>query len=1856
MGGVTSGRPGSSPNRASVRSSTRRSAGALPAILVIAALVGSCAGPAPTASPVPGTTPGPSATGAATTPGTGTTTATPAAPSSTSTPSSTTDPTTWTRVTATGTPAVADLQPTKSGLGGVAVDTAFRITSLDGRAPADIAARLVSNPPLAFTVASTDGATAVIRPSAKLLPGTLYRISLTRADGSVETTWAAQTALPLAVVETIPGDQATGVPLTTGIEITFNQTGVTAASLKQHLTITPKTAGRFEVAGRTLVFVPSKPLAKGRVYTVTVTHGLPLAGTGQVLAEDWVIRFETAAKARSQVSVGLKHTFTEATPREKAAIGVVMDMPEDAKAPASIPVTVHRLASLAAAMDAWRAIENAPEWTLVSTTPPVPIAGLTRVVKAGLKVHDSNEGGSWIQLPKRLAAGWYLVTETWAGLPRQAVLQVTDIAAFSMLGVGKSAVWVNDLATKKAAVGATVTIDGKRVGTTDDRGLLVATTPSTLKLGEEASSTPTVVVRSGSRSAFQPVSAGRFCASCADTVTDDQWWQLFASDRSLLRSTDTINAWGVVRNRDTGGVPSSLTVTLRPDQGWNETDTAISTSRASPDANGAFSVRLALEDLPVGDYRLVLSTGKTQLGELWVQVATIVKPGFRVEMTTDRHAVLSGARVIASIDAAFFEGTPVAGTELSLSSDSVEGETKVSTDADGHASGPVAVRLDSSEDQWGVTAVQAVPTLPEEAQISVTSDVAVFRATAVVDTSAAVAGTRLTITGKVSSVVFERFETVSPAALWDVDPRGAGRPDAAVQVQITQHTPVRRQTGTRYDFITKQVEPIYDYTDKEEVVSRQTVRTGVDGTFRLAVTVKGGNRSYDVRATYADEGGRKVTASAWADGPEMRSDSRSAWLEAADPGQGSEGEGREYSVGDSVRVTFKGGLENAPVSRYFFAIAHRGLTYATVGTAPTFRTTFTAESVPSMRITGVRFNGYGYDLAISSYGASLRLADRALTVQVTPDKTRYAPGDTATVTIRTLGPDGKPVAASVYVQTVDEKLYAMGAADQVDPLEALYEDLGDGVIAWAASHRTPADDYGDGKDTTGGGGPERGDFRDWLVATMVTTGSDGTAKVAVPLSDDLTSWHVSAAAVNAALEAGSGTGFLAVGLPFFAESTIAPEYLVADRPIIRVRGFGSGVAAGEQVTFTVTSDTLPMSGVTVTAPAFKAAEVALPALSAGTHRIRIAATVGSGSTLRSDILVRTFEVVTTRTSRLMTTWAALEGPIAVKAGDGMTRIALVDAGRGRVVPLLQELSWASSGRSDRVLAAGLANRVLVEQFGLEAPAVTDETGLDRFRGENGALAIIPYGSMNLEATALAAMARDPRLDAGRLAEWLAWIVTDDQEYAREQRLLALAGLAGLGEPVLPDVREAAAQANLTVPEQINIAIAALYAGDEALARSIEQDVLTRHGLRVGRWVRIDPGAGADAAVQTARLAIVAASLGDPVAAEMDAWVAENPPVTTTVDLERALAARGWAQRVAGAAAVAAVTVDGTRREVTVQPGEPASVVLTPAQAATARLEPVSGSVLAVTSWMGPLDPASLTPAKGQVLQRTVAPSGAIGSTDTVIVKLDVTLGPEARKECWRVTDLAPSGLAPITGGGGWREDEDGNSAWTGTSPDFVDGQRVEFCVSRDPKQPVQTLRYVARVVTPGTYLWEPAVLQSEVVPDQGLVLDAGDGDDQGDEPVEPVRADAAAEPRRRPSGRDRLPRRQRPAVEQRARAQGLAQVDGHPRCGVAGARLEALERADCEGHEDQAVHAHDVRPHDPAVGRPARRAVTLHDQRLERARVRAGLRLILGEPPDGAAQAVGQDPGRPALAPAGHLPGTARRDHRHGRPFPDRRR
>ncbi len=290
-----------------------------------------------------------------------------------------------------------------------------------------------------------------------------------------------------------------------------------------------------------------------------------------------------------------------------------------------------------------------------------------------------------------------------------------------------------------------------------------------------------------------------------------------------------MNAAGGEQNRDTGAVPSSLRVTLLTDAG-DDTALPISTSTVKTDAVGAFEVAVPLRALPAGSYRLRVEAGRASVGELWLDVGTITKPAYRLTIAPDRRAVTSGERVSVALHGSFFEGTPVAGTRIELVPDEGRG-TKVTTDAEGDATGSVRLDMPYEDEQWTVVAIQATPTLPEEAEIVASSTVAVFRGNHLVDVAGTVAAGRIRVTGRVTDVAFDRFEAASDNALWSVDPHGAPVPGADVQLHIEEHWAVRKQVGSAYDFVLKRVVPGVRVGGSVATSRRPRVTTGTDGTF-----------------------------------------------------------------------------------------------------------------------------------------------------------------------------------------------------------------------------------------------------------------------------------------------------------------------------------------------------------------------------------------------------------------------------------------------------------------------------------------------------------------------------------------------------------------------------------------------------------------------------------------------------------------------------------------------------------------------------------------------------------------------------------------------------------------------------------------------------------------------------------------------------------------------------------------------------------------------------------------------------------------------------------------------------------------
>jgi hypothetical protein len=481
---------------------------------------------------------------------------------------------------------------------------------------------------------------------------------------------------------------------------------------------------------------------------------------------------------------------------------------------------------------------------------------------------------------------------------------------------------------------------------------------------------------------------------------------------------------------------------------------------------------------------------------------------------------------------------------------------------------------------------------------------------------------------------------------------------------------------------------------------------------------------------------------------------------------------------------------------------------------------------------------------------------------------------------------------------------------------------------------------------------------------------------------------------------------------------------------------------------------------------------------AGDHAIRIEASATHAGRQLSDVLIRTVHVLDTRLGTLASSFDALGTDFHPQGGDGLTTYVVTDAGRGRLIAPLRDLAASTSARFDATAAAEVARALLIREFDVPAASLPT-TGFDpaRYQREDGT-ALLPYGSADLFLTARAALVAGSVVDVDVLRAAFNAQLNPEEPTTRERQITALAGLAGIGDDVLGRLAAFDA-ATLTVREQLCLALAFAASGDEATARTIEANVLEASGQRLGPWVRLGVGTSLDDSLEASGLLLLlAARLGDPIANAVARYLADQPSTQHVFPLEQLAYVQGMLERLPRAAGKFAWTVDGQRHEETLELGGASTLVLTPSQRAGFRLEPLAGQLAVATSWLAsggtlPADPAiSVT--------RTVTPASDAPDDHLVRVTLNVTFGAQAPAGCYRLTDLLPSGLSPVVAGAAW---PDSDTEVTAIRPYEIEGQRVSWCVGRFDQ--THSYVYSARVVTPGTYRWEPAVVQSETAPTVG---------------------------------------------------------------------------------------------------------------------------------------------------------------------------
>ena len=786
----------------------------------------------------------------------------------------------------------------------------------------------------------------------------------------------------------------------------------------------------------------------------------------------------------------------------------------------------------------------------------------------------------------------------------------------------------------------------------------------------------------------------------------------------------------------------------------------------------------------------------------------------------------------------------------------------------------------------------------------------------------------------------------------------------------------------------------------------------------------------------------------------------------------------EYKIGDEVELTFKRGDELLPSegsNHYLYLLAQNGIRELKTSSDSSYRTTFKKEFAPNVVYKGVYFNGETYqeggDAAVY-YGrfepsARFDTEERKLDVKVTPDKEAYEPGDQINLDIKVVDHNKNGVAAEVNVSLIDEALAQISWTGPTSPLSTLYSTVPSGVLQTFASHQYPMGFQDAGG--AGGGGP-RDDFKDTAFFGVVQSDRNGRAEVSLELPDNLTSWQATTQAISKDLYAGGNTSFLPVKLPFFVDATFNDTYLLADKPVIKFRAFGTQLTEGQDVTFTITSETLGINS-KVGGKAFTDTEFALPTLKEGEHEISINGQAGQ----LADELVRTIRAVSSRLEKTTAEYYDLSDTTKPEGGQTKpTTLIFADRNRGQYYSTLLGLAHEQSDRVDQRLARVEGRGLLQEYFDEQLPEA--EFTPSDYQSPEGGIALLPYSDADPELSAKVANVAGERFDTISLVQYLYSIVGSDEEGV-ERVSQALFGLAALDEPVLNLVHQLLDNTEITPRDGVFLGLALDKLGDKEKARQVYSELVSKYGEETKPYLRLEIGTDQDDfAHYTALVAILASDLETGEKEEIIGYALHSAPKDLLLNLEKLSFAETELPKLEDQPTKFSYQIGGASKEVSVQRGKTFKLQVSPQELAQIKFEVLQGNIGLTSLYNVPTTTADLTTDPSLSISRKYTVFGRsttdFSATDLIRVEIGYGFGAQSLDGLYCINDFLPSGLRVVNRPYSWNI-QDENISY----PYKIEGQEVSFSQTKPDTKPIY---YYARVLNKGEYTAEPAFIQSAV--------------------------------------------------------------------------------------------------------------------------------------------------------------------------------
>ncbi|HKZ35057.1 MAG TPA: alpha-2-macroglobulin family protein [Patescibacteria group bacterium] len=1296
--------------------------------------------------------------------------------------------------------------------------------------------------------------------------------------------WAYQAQGKFRIVNSIPGDKATDVPVNTGIEIVFSQDDYNDPI--PFLTITPSVKYHVERHNETFAIVPLDPLAEKTVYTVTVRKGLNLSSRSDPIDTDFTFTFQTKEKEQKKSYFSLDEDFQQVSPDEPLITKVyTAEWPNEKK----IQTEVYQFPSSTAFINSRKNIDEIQsswmhyyaEESIVATTT------LSRVMSVELNVQNK-ENLNFLQLPEKLPEGFYLV-QFWSDNKqdlKQLWVQSTSLTGYVSVGKEQTVVWANMLDGTPASTAKVKVLGRGEEYTTNEKGFVTFSSPSVL-FGDTRHYLE--IVNPEQKRLVLPVNS-----LSSDTPpgkkTSDEYWAYLYHERYVYTPNDTVYFYGVVKRRDTNRPPSKVEVKLDI---TGSAENAEKFSRTiTPDNDGSFIGSFKLENVPPDWGSIRLMVGDLEVASDGLSIAEYEKPEIQIEVTTDKKAIFSTEKVDFSAQAQFFDETPASHIPMKIYESRTERSTEIDTGENGEIPYTYLPQYKEPEyDSWWDSypryeTVTFAPAIAQQKIIEGQGSVYVFGSKLMLTTETEQKKNKATVKGTVNHLDLTGLNEGTSSET-------KGKPSANTPVKLSTKKTwyEKKESGTYYDFIEKTTRKSYEYVKHEEDVEQKTLKTNENGEFSHEYTLEEG-KSYTTSLVVTDSDNhpdKETVYFYYQTGSQNYEE-----FSKAIPTLTLDKETSEYSLGEEVKLRINLGEQIYPDTdnnRFLFLIAKQGQQEVTINDQPTFQFTFEKKHIPNISVAALIFTGKHY-LSVNTpcrwswycsyyyyyneqyYFNSLELQykedDSKLDISIKTDLQTYKPQDRAKVTVDVSKGTAPIQGASVHIVVVDQALAAMGYVIEPNILSDLYQSVPNYVYYNYYSHRPALPDE-NMAEQGGGGGDERELFKDTAYFGEAVTDANGEAHFEFTLPDNLTTWIIYAQGVTSELDAGQNESSLIVTKDFFVTSNFPKKYIQRDSPDLTGGSFGKSLKEKSSVDFTaifLQGDTVKEKQ-TKTADAFRSVNFPFPQLDVGLYHASLKGKVQNledGIKLPFQVISSRFEFEHSTKQTLKKGQSLTSIGVETVLSDKPIKLIVSDVGKGLYYPSLARFCYTESNRLEKQLARLSASKILEKRFN-DTLCTNRPLEITTFQNEDGGLSQVDWGSSNLETTVWAIFVDPSHFDKEKMKPYLREKLESSYS-GTVDKIYAAWGLTMLGEPRINDLKILSTQiapvvsivqpdANLdtdavmnqledfvsnqgmpTYKEQVLLALSLASIGETETAREIYYELLANYAYEYKPYIRI----------------------------------------------------------------------------------------------------------------------------------------------------------------------------------------------------------------------------------------------------------------------------------------------------------------------------------------------------------------------------------------------------------------------------------